>query len=207
MKNLSTIEAIYKLKRLLFTTREVATISGSSVSSTTQSLNNLAAKGIVKKIIQGLWGMTNDERFSQFLIIPFLAPNHRSYLSFTSALHAHGIIGQIPQIVTIATTAHSKIVRTSVGTFDLHQIAPDFFDGFEWSNRHDYLIATKEKALVDCLYLASRRRRSFANFPELDKKLLNKKLCLEWVERIRDPRIRKSVSMRLTKMFQSDSYK
>lgn len=201
MKRTSTIETIYKLNRLVFTTREIASMRGASVSSTTQSLSNLASKGIVKKIIQGLWGMTNDERFSQFLIIPFLAPSHRSYLSFTSALHAHGIIGQIPQIVTVATTAHSKLVRTSVGTFELHQIAPDFFDGFEWSSRQDYLIATKEKALVDCLYLASRRKRSFANFPELDKKLLGKKPCFEWIQKIRNPRIRKSVNSRLMMIF------
>ncbi len=194
MTDLSVIQAINKTGRLVFTTREIATIRGSSVSSNTQCLNRLEKQGIVMKIVQGVWGVTGDKRFSPFLVVPYLNPAHRSYVSFLSALHIYGIISQIPQVMTIASTAHSKRIRTPVGTYQTHQISPDFFDGFDWNSSGDYLIASPEKALVDCLYLASRKGKQYAHFPELDFGELNRKKVMDWIRRIKDTRIRKSAA-------------
>jgi hypothetical protein len=102
------------------------------------------------------------------------------------------VISQIPQVMTVAGTLHSKRVKTSVGVFDVHQISGDFFDGFDWHEGGDYLIATPEKAFVDCLYLASRKGKRFAHFPELDMSRLNKKKIKEWVGKIKDARIRRA---------------
>src|SRR3989338_8975906 len=92
-RKMSTIEAVYKIGRLVFTTREIAGLAGASVSSTVQALRRLEEKGITKNILRGVWGMVNDRRFSPFFIVPFLNPNHRAYVSFISALHSHGEIG------------------------------------------------------------------------------------------------------------------
>jgi len=189
----SAIQTIHALGRLVFTTREIAGLTGTSLGSATQNLSRLAGRGIIKKIMQGVWGLTSDKRFSPFQVIPFLAPQGRTYLSFISALHFHGVISQIPQVMTVAGTVHSKKVKTSVGVFDVHQISGDLFDGFDWHEGGDYLIATPEKAFVDCLYLASRKGKRFAHFPELDAELLDKKKINKWLERIKDARIRKAV--------------
>lgn len=196
-KRMDAIQAIHKIGRLVFTTREIAGLTGSTIASTTQSLARLADKCVIRKIAQGLWGFVDDSRFSPFLVIPFLNPRHQAYLSFISALHIHGVISQIPQVITVAWTAHSKVARTSAGTFEIHQITPDFFYGFDWHAQGDYLIASPEKALVDCLYLASRKSRRFGSFPELDLDIINQREALRWARLIKDTRIRTAVITKL----------
>ncbi|MFA4874060.1 MAG: replication/maintenance protein RepL [bacterium] len=202
-RKMDVIQAIHRIGRLVFTTREIAGLTGSPLASTTQNLRRLEQKGVIRKIAQGVWGFADDPRFSPFLVIPFLNPRHQAYLSFISALHSHGVISQIPQVITVASTAHSRVVKTSVGTYEIHQISPDFFDGFDWHAQSDYLIASPEKALVDCLYLASRRKRQFANFPELNLDLLKKREAIRWAKRIKDPRIQTAVLTRLAALFHS----
>lgn len=197
----SIAHAIHKMDRLVFSTREMAGLAGVSVGSATQSLKRLEQEGIVKKIFQGVWAQIGNKRFTPFLVLPYLALNHRVYLSFISALHIYNVISQIPQVITVASTAHTKILRTPIAAFHIHQIMPDFFCGFDWHGSGDYLIATPEKALVDCLYLASRRGKFFANFPEMDVDILDKKLIRKWIGKIKSDQIRKSVTSRMEAIF------
>lgn len=197
MAKISVIETIHKIGRLVFTTREIAGLTAGTMTSTTQCLKRLEDKGIIKKIVRGVWAFESDKRFSPFLVIPYLTPNHRAYLSFISALHIYDVISQIPQTITVASTSHTKIIRTPIGTFHIHQIAPDFFDGFDWHKSGDYLIASPEKAFVDCLYLAGRRKNQFANFPELDIERLDIQLVKKWTNKIKDINLRKSVLKRI----------
>ncbi|MGB9004495.1 MAG: hypothetical protein WCB96_02100 [Candidatus Aminicenantales bacterium] len=120
-------------------------------------------------------------------------------MSFISALHLHGIVGQIPRIVTLASPAHSKTIVTSLGTFSVHRIAPAFFAGFRWYKESGaFLVADPEKALVDSLYLSARKKRPYGHFPELDfPRLFSFKKAREWAERIPDERIRKNVEKKL----------
>lgn len=201
MAEMSVIQAINTTGRLVVTTREIAALRRSSVSSNTQCLTRLEKQGIVTKIMRGVWGVTSDRRFSPFLVVPCIDPSHRAYVSFISALHIHAVISQIPQVITVASTAHSKKIRSPVGTYQIHQIAPEFFDGFDWNETGDYLIASPEKALVDCLYLASRKGKQYAHFPELDLSEIDGKKTMEWVKKIKDRRIRKSVAMAAEEIF------
>lgn len=200
-KRMTALEAVFQMKRLVFSSRDVASFAGLTIASATQSLARLAKKGIVKKIMHGLWGLSSDRRFTPHAVIPFLNANHQAYLSFTSALHMHGIISQAPRVITVASTAHSRMIHTTVGDFEVHQIAPEFFDGFDWSEGDDYLVATPEKALVDCLYLASRRKRQFAHFPEMDIDLLDEKKVIAWARGIKSLQIRNSVMSAIARIF------
>lgn len=197
---MTVIQAIHSMGRLVFTTREIAGLTSGSMSSATQSLKRLEKQNVIKKILQGVWAFVYDKQFTPFLIIPYLIPNHRAYLSFISALHVQGVISQIPQVITVASTGHAKVIKTPVGTFDVHQISPDLFAGFDWHGSGDYLIASPEKAMIDCLYLASRRGKRFGNFPELDVKIFNKKLLKEWANKITNEKILTSVMKRLQKL-------
>ncbi|MFC1646615.1 hypothetical protein ACFL2Y_05525, partial [Candidatus Omnitrophota bacterium] len=159
---------IKQLRRGVFTTHELCVSSGKSASSVVQALNFLEKEGIIFKIYRGIWAEAGNEKLSPYAIIPFLLPRHRAYVSFISALHLHGIVEQIPQMVTLATTAHTKTIYTKMGVFQFHQISPAFFDGFGWyKGTGSFLIAEPEKALVDSLYLSTRRKRQFGFFPEL----------------------------------------
>lgn len=203
MPKISVLAAIKKLRRQVFTTSEVAACCGGTPSNTIQALNHLAREGVVLKIARGIWGLDiGTSRISQYSLIPFLLPRGRVYVSFISALHLHGIIEQIPQAVTLASTAHTKTIRTKLGVFYLHKISPSFFKGFDWyKGDGNFLIAEPEKALLDCLYLSARRKKQFGHFPELRfPKSFSFKRAREWAKEITDPKIRSCVNRGLERI-------
>lgn len=190
---------IRALKRPIFTTHELSSSSGKSTSVVTQSLNYLESQGIVFRVYRGIWAQSGDERLMPCGVIPFLFPRQRAYISFISALHMHGIVEQIPQTISVAATSHTKMIRTKLGTFSVHQIAPSFFKGFDWyKDNGSFLIAEPEKALIDCLYLSSRKKKYFAHFPELyfPKSFSFRKARL-WANSITNSNIRANVIKKL----------
>jgi len=191
-----------KLNRPVFTTREAAMLSGSSLSNASKMLKTLEKKGLVFKAARGIWAETGNEKLSPYSIIPFLLTKNRAYVSFISALHLHGIIEQIPQEITLASTIHTKKIHTKVGTFFIHRISPSFFDGFDWyKGNGNFLIAEPEKALIDSFYLSARKKKQFSYFPELYfPKSFSFKKAARWVEKIPDPRIKSSVGKKLTEI-------
>ena len=203
MTSQSILSCIKKLNRPVFTTHELADISGKSLSSTTHALNFLKKEGFIFKIYRGIWGEVGNERLSANAVISYLFPRHRAYVSFVSALHLYGIIEQIPQVVTLASTVHTKTIRTEIGVFSVHKIAPEFFDGFDWyKGPHSFLIAEPEKALVDSLYLSARKKKQFSYFPELHfPASFSLGKSKEWAKKIPDSKIRSCVQKRLTLLF------
>ena len=201
MKRISPVEPrnimvfIKKLARPIFTTHEVISISGKSASTVVQSLNRLARQGLLLKVYRGVWAQTAARGVSPFEIIPYLFPRQRVYVSFITALNLHGMIEQIPQVITLASTAHTNAIRTSAGVFSVHQLAPVFFDGFDWyKGEGSFLIASPEKAFIDSLYLSSRRKKQFGHFPELHfPPEFSFKEALKWAQRIPEKTIRRYV--------------
>ena len=188
-------KSIQKLNRDIFTTSELAQAAGKSLSVTTQSLNYLERQNVVLKICRGIWSISDSRKLSPYAIVPFLLPKHRAYVSFISALHLHHMIEQIPQVITLASTAHTKTVKTKIGTFCVHQITPSFFKGFNWYKKTgSFLIAEPEKAFVDSLYLSAYKKRQFGYFPELHfPKEFSFKKVKYWASIIPNTRVRKYV--------------
>jgi len=173
---LTTQQAVQAVGRPVFTTREIAALRRGSLSASSQALRRMERQGLLAQPARGLWCVPTDPRFSLFSLVPPLAGGHRAYVSLLTALHLHGLIEQIPQVVYAVTTGHTRTVQTWYG------------------ERQDFLIASPEKALVDCLYLGSRRGKRFRFFPELDMGgdfRFGK--AKAWIGRIPDPRIRKHV--------------
>ena len=190
---------IRKLGRSVFTTHEVVTISGKSASTVIQCLNRLAQQGLLMKVYRGVWVEQGARQISGFEMIPCLFPRTRVYVSFVSALHLHGIIEQIPQVITLASSSHTRTIHTKGGVFSVHQVAPDFFEGFDWyKGDGSFLIAEPEKALVDSLYLSSRRKKQFGHFPELDfPPTFSFKKAAAWAGRIPEKKISSYVLRKL----------
>ncbi len=190
----------------MFTTREIALLAGGSLSAASHSLKRMERQGIVRGVVRGLWCDPSDPRFTPFLLVPFLAGGHQAYVSFLSALNLHGMIDQIPHSVFCATTGHTHLKRTPVGTFSFHRIHPNFFAGFDWyRGGREFLIATPEKALVDSLYLSSRRGKQFGFLPEIEfGREFRFHEAQGWAKQIPDPRIRKYVQERLKALMQRD---
>lgn len=186
---------IKQLQQPVFTTHQLCVRSGKSASSVTQALNHLKEEEIIIKVYRGIWAEKDNEKLSPYAAIQHLLPRHRLYVSFISALHLHGIIEQIPQVITLASTAHTKTIQTKLGTFSIHQISPLFFDGFEWyKGVGNFLIAEPEKALVDSLYLSTRKKRQFGHFPELHfPATFSFRRAKQWVNKIPEHKIRIAV--------------
>lgn len=190
---------IRKLGRRVFTTHELTAVSGKSSSTIVQSLNRLARQGLLIKVYRGVWAESGPQPLSPFEVIPCLFPRQRVYVSFITALHMHGIVEQIPQVITLASPSHARLIDTRAGVFSVHQIAPALFDGFDWyKGDGSFLIAEPEKALIDSLYLSSRKKKQFGHFPELHFPAAFKfKKAENWARRIPEEKIRRYVLQKL----------
>ena len=180
------IAYILGLPRPVFSARELSAVSGRSPSTVSQGLAYLRRQGLVVRLAHGLWAAGGTIP-GPYVVITHLLPKQRAYVSFTSALHLHGIIEQIPQVVTLASVAHSGEIKTAAGVFAVHHLAPSFFKGFAWSGGGEcFLLAEPEKALVDCLYVSAFRKRQFSHFPELRfPKSFSFKKAYAWVDAIK----------------------
>lgn len=203
MNKLAILTAIKRLNYPIFTTGELSKLSGGTLSNTTQALKHLQRKDIVSQIKRGLWMLDLDtQKINPYMLIPFLFSHHRAYLSFISALHLYGIVEQIPQVITLASTSHTRIIQTQLGVFYVHRIAPSFFKGFDWyKGTGNFLIAEQEKALIDCLYISARKKKQFGYFPELYiSKSFSFNKARKWVKQIPNDKIRISVMNKLEKI-------
>ncbi len=185
------------LGRPVFTARELAAVSGKSASVVSQGLSFLEGQGLVVGVSHGVWAAGRDMP-SPYAVIPYILPKQRAYVSFTSALHLHGIIEQIPQSVTLASVAHTREISTKAGAFAVHHLAPSFFSGFAWREPGGFFIAEPEKALIDCLYVSAFRKRQFSYFPELSfPGTFSFKKAAAWAGRIKSPSAAAHVAGRL----------
>jgi predicted transcriptional regulator of viral defense system len=165
------------LEYAIFTTRHFSTAVNIRVDSATRTLNSYAKKKFIVKVTRGLWANTKHRFYSPYALVPFLLSSEQGYVSFLSALQKNGVISQIPQKIFIATTGHSRRLTSKCGNFEFLQLKPNYMRvGINWmiGDIH-YGIASAEKALLDCLYISSRRNQRFSHFPELDFSHFKKK--------------------------------
>jgi predicted transcriptional regulator of viral defense system len=150
----------------VFTTNEAATWLRVSGNHGSQILVRLAQTGHVVKLGRGRWAL--PERVRPFMLPEALTAPKPSYVSLYSALHEHGLIEQIPEVVYAVTLAPTRSVRTPLGAVSLHHVAPEFFFGYEVVARTGVKLASPEKALLDVLYLRPARSQLFRALPELE---------------------------------------
>ena len=110
------------------TTREAAAALRVSTSSASRALRTLAERGLAQRIRHGLWSLADRTADPRLLAGEITRP-HPAYISFASALAAHGVIDQIPREIALASTGRAKRVRTSQGIFVVHRVPPRLFGG------------------------------------------------------------------------------
>jgi predicted transcriptional regulator of viral defense system len=155
---------------IIFTTRDYANHHGVSMSAASKRLSRMAGKNLLTQVTKGIWANASHPHFHPLACVPYLLGKEQGYVSFLTALHLHGLISQIPKTIQIATTGRGRMLESPVGRYEFFQIKPELMkQGAEWSETHlPYLVATAEKALVDTLYLSTRKNRRFARLPELE---------------------------------------
>jgi hypothetical protein len=99
---------------------------------------------------------------------------------------------------TSSTAAAKAASSTSIGTYSIHQLVPEFFTGYRTDPGSGIKMATPEKCLLDVLYLAAARSRLFAHLPELElPRNFSVRRCRQWIARIPAAYRRQMVQSRL----------
>jgi DNA-binding transcriptional ArsR family regulator len=146
----------------VFTTADVAAITGMARSNVSRDLAKLADEGLIVRIRRGLWAITNHPDFSSYEVVPRLfTGEHEGYVSLLSALNLHGMIEQIPRAVHVVTTTQRASLVTPVGEYE-------FGGQGSYRGTGTFDIASPEKAVFDTLYLSARKGRRFTHLPEIE---------------------------------------
>jgi predicted transcriptional regulator of viral defense system len=112
-------------------------------------------KGYIQKLINK-WYVFADIPINERLRYRISNCLHRpSYISLESALSHYGLIPEAVYSVQNITTRKTIAYETIAGTFNYRSIKAQLFFGYEVNNKQTIplLIASPEKAILDCLYL------------------------------------------------------
>jgi predicted transcriptional regulator of viral defense system len=196
MKATDALGQLLRFGQPIIETRGAAVRLAVSTSRASQILSSLEESGLVLRLRRGLWLLSTD--LDPYSVPPYLTAPFPAYVSFWSALAYHGIIEQVPRRFFVASLARTQQVATAVGTYSIHHLVPELFDGFDGSQEIGY-IAIPEKALFDTVYLRAARGGQ-VYLPELELPVgFQEHKLEEWTNRVVRARLRTLVSRGLTK--------
>ncbi|MHB8876015.1 MAG: type IV toxin-antitoxin system AbiEi family antitoxin domain-containing protein [Myxococcaceae bacterium] len=177
-------------------TSEASAVLGLTPIAAAQALRRLTRAGLVKHLRHGMvW--VRPGPIDPWVALEFLTAPYPAYVSLFSALYARGVLSQIPVVHHAVSLGRTRHIRTSAGTYAVHQVAPALFGGFE-TLASGVKLATIEKALFDVAYLGGTRSRLFVRPPELElPKHLDRAELRRWLGRVGSPARRAQVSDRL----------
>ncbi|MBM3282836.1 hypothetical protein FJY90_01155 [Candidatus Gottesmanbacteria bacterium] len=182
MERLSSTEIIKKMQKMgisLFTLADFARLFGLNNQTTVyKKAQRLEKAGIVKRLTKGkyifLFKKPNEYLTANFLYRP-------SYISLESALSFYGITTGFPYKIFSMTTKKPRTIIIEEQEYQYSQISRNLFWGFE--KKEEFLIADKEKALIDFLYLSFKGLRH-PNLDEVDLSIIDKKRLREYLGKI-----------------------
>ena len=169
-------------------TGEAAAALNISLSQASRSLRRLESAGLARNVRRGLWIVGTDALDPRRLAEDITRP-YPAYVSFLSALSAHGMIDQVPRQISLASLDSAKRVATSLGTFSVHHLPPELFEG--WTERDGIKLADPDKALFDLAYVSAVHHGRLRHLPELELPRGFKRFRLQhWLGLIPSPRVR-----------------
>ncbi len=178
---------LQRMDRPVIETREAAVRLALSTPTASKLLCRLEQSRLVRRLRRGLWVL--DPGIEPFAVSRYLTAPFPAYVSFWSALARHGMIEQIPRQISVASLGRTRKIKTSIGEFSIHHLAPELFGGYRQIDEGGHL-ATPEKALFDTVYLLTPRGGQI-HLPELELTDTFTDIELEgWTDRIANPRIR-----------------
>lgn len=199
MRDTAALARLRRLGKPFVTTGEAALALKVTRSAASHTLRRLEEPGLVQRVRHGLWAV--DPPVEPLLLPEYLTAPLPSYVSLQTTLFLRGMISQVPEVVYVASLAKTRRIKTRVGTFSIHRLAPRFFGGFETVPTSGVRLATPEKALLDTLYLVPARSRLFARLPEIElPDRFNRTEVRRWVGRIPPGPRRTMVAERLERI-------
>lgn len=183
MNLLSALKILQNVGIPVMETGDVAYKLGLSNEHASQVLRRLALEKHIVHLSRGVWIIdlqVNPLVLPEYLVAPFPC-----YVSLQTALYHHGMIDQIPRVITVVSLARTRRIQTPLATISVHHIAPGFFFGYEFDSKTQVKMATPEKALLDIFYLKPAKSLWFKNLPEVEiPKSFNTKKAFDMIRKI-----------------------
>ncbi len=174
----SAIKEIYQSQLRLFTIKTLKDLIPVKKESTFfKYLNQLVKKRVLIKISRGKY-LLNNVKVSDFELANFLYPP--SYISFETALNFWGILSQFPYEIASATSRKTVVKNFEGKIFSYSHLDKSLFWGFK--KVESFLIASKEKAFVDQLYLYAKGLKRI-NWDELNYQEINKDILRAFLQK------------------------
>jgi predicted transcriptional regulator of viral defense system len=143
-------EQIAKTKKNILTIQDLGVIWGiSNRKRVLEGIKYNLKKGRLIQIQRGIYSKSKDYESLELAqkIIPL------SYISLYTALAKHGVIFQYYETIH-SIALKSRKIQVENQNFTYHQVKPEiFFNNFGIAKKQGYLIATRERAICDSLYL------------------------------------------------------
>lgn len=179
MKTYTLSEIIITLKKQnisLFTISDFARLFNLKNNNTLyKKIQRLEKQKIIKKIINGkyLFSMSHADEFAiaNFIMNP-------SYISLESALSFYSMMTGFSYSITSISTKPSRTAIIDQKEYSYSHISPLLFWGYEKNGQ--FLIADKEKALLDYVYFSLKGLRTMLDFDEIDTAQIDKIRLLEY---------------------------
>lgn len=159
LKPIKIREELLKNNICVFTGQEFKRIFRTSFHTTKYFLESQVKDGFLLRLKRGVYALKNDLPFEEEIANILYKP---SYISFEYALAYYNILPEMTYTITSATTKPTRIFDISGKAFSYQTIKKEAFTGYSLIKIGDkkFLIAEKEKALVDYLYFVSLKKSS-----------------------------------------------
>ena len=138
--------------------------------------------GFIKQLKRGLYTLESDRPSEEEIANSLYKP---SYISFEYALSYHGVLPEMPYVITSATTKPTRIFDIDSTPYLYKSIKPEAYTGYSLIKNHDreFLMADVEKALVDYLYFVSLRKCPFnERLPEYSRNVIDHEKFLSYCQ-------------------------
>lgn len=174
------ISLIQRHQLRIFTTGDFKTLSGLEDAAATVYLSRLAANNLLVRIKRGVWVNKLVPDLNPYEAVSYLRAPWPAYVSLHSALADYGVVEEIPHAIYAVSASTPKVYSTAIGEFRIHHLPDHLMWGGETKQAGNgaYLVADREKAFLDLVYLALTPR-SPLQMPhkrgrgwELDKSIL-----------------------------------
>lgn len=140
-----------QMKKQLFTFEEACIVAFKTSPSTLKvQLHQWKTAGEILSLKKGLYMFADGDADVADIASALCGP---SYISLEYALNHYGLLPDIPFAVTLVTTKTTRKFRTPRGQFTYQKIPARAFLGLDSKT----LMAVREKAVVDYLYLNQHR--------------------------------------------------
>ena len=158
MKPLLVREELLRRKVRIFTVEEFSRIFQTPSYSTKYFLEEQTGQGLLVRLKKGLYALKTDYPAEEEIANALYKP---SYISFEYALAYYSILPEMSYKVTCATTKPTRIFTVADIDFAYYTIKNGAYTGYSLvkTESKSFLIAEREKALVDYLYFENLGKR------------------------------------------------